>query len=249
MKDFISIVKKNIRFIVTIMLVLMLIVTSHVFPSVKDALLFEIAIIFALVAMFISFVKSETVGNIKRNYNVTIEKLKGGQIPNRATSGSNGYDCRMLLRLFNKEYLEDKWKYCRGFSVIDVNGSLRLILKPGGKVILPLGFKLGLPEGIKCMVLPKSGIALKSDLFIPNSPGLIDTDYKGEAMVILTNVSKFTIELSDHKEICQLTFDVCPTISFKEGLVKIEGERGTGGHGSTGGALTNGQEDTITRND
>lgn len=176
----------------------------------------------------------------KLNYDVNIKLLKEGLMPFKSTSFSNGYDCRLELNRFNKEILGDKLKHCRNYSITEVNGVKTLILKEKGKVIIPLGFKLELPKGIKCKVLPKSGIGLKSDLFIPNSPGLVDTDYRGEVMLILTNLGG-RVELREGASICQLSFETCPNINLNVvDNIDINTDRGSNGHGSTGSALDGG---------
>lgn len=234
MNDLILVFKKSSVFQM-MMAMLLLGITLFFLPGNLDAVVvFTIALMFAVLILMGAVIINLKLTKIKLNHKVIVERLRGGIMPSLATVGSNGYDCLLNLHLFNKERVGDNWKYCRGFVISDVEGVLQLILKPEGKVIIPLGFKLGLPTNLKCKLLPKSGIGLKSDILIPNSPGLIDTDYKGEVCVILVNSGSRTLQLSDHKSICQLTFEVCPIITLEEGIVDNVGERGIGGHGSTG---------------
>lgn len=167
--------------------------------------------------------------------NVGIQILTNGYEPIKQTIGSDGRDCVLLLDRFNKDILKDAFKYCRDYEIREEGK--QLVIKPNGKVILPLGFSLNLPVGLKAKILPKSGIGLKSDLIIPNSPGLIDNDYKGEVMVVLSNIGSMSVILNDRKAICQLVFEKMTNVEFYDTIVNVDTVRGTGGHGSTGSAL------------
>lgn len=199
-----------------------------------------IAIVVACIC-YILYVTHTFINQSIPKYDVNIQLLKEGLMPSIATAHSNGYDCLLDLDRFNEDILGDKIKYCRSYNITRHEGKRRLVIKPNGKVIIPLGFKLGLPIGLKCKVLPKSGIALKSDLIIPNSPGLVDTDYTGEVMLVLTSIGDTTI-LVEGSSICQLTFEQCPIINFNpvKDINDPYGSRGSNGHGSTGSALDGG---------
>jgi dUTP pyrophosphatase len=105
---------------------------------------------------------------------------------------------------------------------------------PGERVLMPTGLYLEVPAGLECQVRPRSGLALKKGITVLNTPGTIDSDYRGEVGVILINLSNenFTIEPNDR--IAQLVF--CPVIQVT--LIETDAlessERGTGGFGSTG---------------
>jgi dUTP pyrophosphatase len=105
---------------------------------------------------------------------------------------------------------------------------------PGERVLMPTGLYLEVPEGLECQVRPRSGLALKKGITVLNTPGTIDSDYRGEVGVILINLSNenFTIEPNDR--IAQLVF--CPVIQVT--LIETDAlessDRGTGGFGSTG---------------
>jgi dUTP pyrophosphatase len=107
-------------------------------------------------------------------------------------------------------------------------------LAPEGRVLVPTGFALELPEGYEAQVRPRSGLALKHGVTLLNTPGTIDADYRGEVMVLLINhgSEKFTIRRGDR--IAQLV--IAPVNHVEIVAVETLGatERGPGGFGSTG---------------
>jgi dUTP pyrophosphatase len=123
-----------------------------------------------------------------------------------------------------------------GAAGMDVRANLSasVCVSPGERVLVPTGLYLEIPAGLECQVRPRSGLALKKGITVLNTPGTIDSDYRGEVGVILINLSNenFTIEPNDR--IAQLVF--CPVIQVT--LIETDAlessERGTGGFGSTG---------------
>jgi dUTP diphosphatase len=107
-------------------------------------------------------------------------------------------------------------------------------LAPEGRMLVPTGFALELPEGYEAQVRPRSGLALKHGVTLLNTPGTIDADYRGEVMVLLINhgSEKFTIHRGDR--IAQLV--IAPVNHVEIVAVETLGatERGPGGFGSTG---------------
>jgi dUTP pyrophosphatase len=107
-------------------------------------------------------------------------------------------------------------------------------LAPEGRMLVPTGFALELPEGYEAQVRPRSGLALKHGVTLLNTPGTIDADYRGEVMVLLINhgSEKFTIRRGDR--IAQLV--IAPVNHVEIVAVEALGatERGPGGFGSTG---------------
>ena len=107
-------------------------------------------------------------------------------------------------------------------------------LAPEGRMLVPTGFALELPEGYEGQVRPRSGLALKHGVTLLNTPGTIDADYRGEVMVLLINhgSEKFTIRRGDR--IAQLV--IAPVNHVEIVAVETLGatERGPGGFGSTG---------------
>ena len=109
-----------------------------------------------------------------------------------------------------------------------------LELKPLERKIIGTGIKLALPEGFEAQVRPRSGLAAKHGISILNSPGTIDSDYRGEIGVILVNLSnkKFTVNSGDR--IAQLVLKKYEKINWKIIKELPKTNRGFGGFGSTG---------------
>jgi len=129
-------------------------------------------------------------------------------LPERATEHAAGYDVRSA---------EDE-----------------VTLEPGGIRLVATGLVMELPVGIECQVRPRSGLALKHGLTLPNSPGTIDPDYRGELRVIIQNLGRETVTIERGERIAQLVFArfEAPEIAEAEQLSATD--RGAGGFGSTG---------------
>lgn len=108
------------------------------------------------------------------------------------------------------------------------------VLEPGGRVTVPLGFSMAIPEGHAGLVLPRSGLASRSGITVINAPGLIDAGYRGEVQVALVNHSdvRFVIERGDR--IAQLVIVAVAAPSFESVSSLDETQRGSGGFGSSG---------------
>ena len=109
-----------------------------------------------------------------------------------------------------------------------------IVLKPGGRVMAPTGLAFAVPPGFEAQVRPRSGLAAKAGVTCLNTPGTIDSDYRGEVKVILINLGEedFTIRRGDR--IAQLV--IAPVTQASWSLVASldETTRGAGGFGSTG---------------
>ncbi|MGA3302924.1 MAG: dUTP diphosphatase [Methylovirgula sp.] len=110
----------------------------------------------------------------------------------------------------------------------------KLIIEPGGRALVPTGIALQIPKGFEAQVRPRSGLALEHGVTILNAPGTIDSDYRGEICVLLTNLGKDIFELRRGLRIAQLI--VAPVIRATLTVVEEleESGRGAGGFGSTG---------------
>jgi dUTP pyrophosphatase len=110
-----------------------------------------------------------------------------------------------------------------------------LVLKPGARFMVPTGLAFAVPLGFEAQVRPRSGLAAKAGVTCLNTPGTIDSDYRGEVKVILINLGEedFTIRRGDR--IAQLV--IAPVVQASWGLTTSldETARGAGGFGSTGG--------------
>jgi dUTP pyrophosphatase len=109
-----------------------------------------------------------------------------------------------------------------------------LVLRPGARAMVPTGLAFALPHGFEAQVRPRSGLAAKAGVTCLNTPGTIDSDYRGEVKVILINLGEedFTIRRGDR--IAQLV--IAPVIQARWAEVETLDEtvRGEGGFGSTG---------------
>lgn len=113
-----------------------------------------------------------------------------------------------------------------------------LTLAPGARALVPTGLAIELPPGFEGQVRPRSGVALKSGVTVLNSPGTIDADYRGEVSVLLVNHGCEPVEIKRGARIAQLVVGPVVRVQLQESPSLSETNRGAGGYGSTGGALT-----------
>jgi dUTP pyrophosphatase len=109
-----------------------------------------------------------------------------------------------------------------------------MILPPLGRVAVPTGLAVALPDGYEAQVRPRSGLALNDGVTVLNSPGTIDADYRGEIKVILINLSHRPFAIERGQRIAQLIVAPVVQIDWHEVHVLETTDRGDGGHGSTG---------------
>jgi dUTP pyrophosphatase len=107
-------------------------------------------------------------------------------------------------------------------------------IAPGQRALVPCGFAMALPKGFEAQVRPRSGLALKHGITLPNAPGTIDADYRGEVSVILANMGDAPFQVSRGMRIAQMVVAPAPQALFQEVEDLGDTERGTGGFGSTG---------------
>ncbi|MEW5805794.1 MAG: dUTP diphosphatase [Acidobacteriota bacterium] len=143
---------------------------------------------------------------------VLVKRCQGNDdlpIPSFATDGSSGFDLAACI--------EDE-----------------VMIKPGERVVIPTGFAIALPEGFEAQVRPRSGTALKFGLTMVNSPGTIDSDYRGEIKVIAINLGREPIKLKRGERIAQMVVSEVPKVE----LIQVDDlpstKRGSGGFGHTG---------------
>lgn len=106
-------------------------------------------------------------------------------------------------------------------------------LAPGARILVPCGFAIAIPRGYEGQVRPRSGLALRQGLSIPNAPGTIDPDYRGEVAVVLINLSAEPVRIEPGQRIAQLV--ICPVAHcvLEEVAELDETARGDGGFGHT----------------
>lgn len=129
-------------------------------------------------------------------------------LPSRATDHAAGYDVR---------------------SADDA-----VTIEPGEIRLVGTGLTMELPHGVECQVRPRSGLALKHGITLPNSPGTIDPDYRGELRVIMQNHGSEAFTVDRGERIAQLVFARFETPLVSESGELSETDRGSGGFGSTG---------------
>ncbi len=122
-----------------------------------------------------------------------------------------------------------------GAAGMDVLSAENLILRPGARAAVGTGLAVAIPSGYEIQVRPRSGLALKQGISVPNTPGTVDSDYRGELKVILINHSQdnFTIQRGDR--IAQLVVSPVTLAVWDEVEELDDTARGAGGFGSTGG--------------
>ncbi|MBI5474175.1 MAG: dUTP diphosphatase [Ignavibacteriae bacterium] len=108
------------------------------------------------------------------------------------------------------------------------------VLKAGETALIPSGFAIALPEGFEAQIRPRSGLAIKHQIGILNSPGTIDADYRGEVKVILTNFGKQDFAIKRGERIAQMVVAACSRVRWDEKNSLTETMRGAGGFGHTG---------------
>jgi dUTP pyrophosphatase len=117
-----------------------------------------------------------------------------------------------------------------------------LVLQPGETVLVPTGYSIQLPEGYEAQVRPRSGLAIKHHIGILNSPGTIDSDYRGEVKVILTNFSKVPFVVRRGDRIAQMVVQRYTRVEWEEVKLLDETARGGGGFGHTGVSSIKGEQ-------
>ncbi|MBA5727037.1 dUTP diphosphatase [Bombella mellum] len=141
-----------------------------------------------------------------------------------------------VLRLPHSEGLDLPAYGTSGAAGVDFQAAIEtpLTLKPGDRILVPTGLCLALPTGYELQIRPRSGLALKHGIMVPNSPGTIDEDYRGEVRIILINagMEKFVIERG--MRVAQGVLAPVVRMKWQECSSLDTTERGHGGFGSTG---------------
>ncbi|ROT97747.1 dUTP diphosphatase [Histidinibacterium lentulum] len=109
-----------------------------------------------------------------------------------------------------------------------------VVLAPGARALIPAGFRMEIPEGWEVQVRPRSGLALKHGITLPNAPGTIDSDYRGELGILLLNAGTEPFAVGHGARIAQLVVAPAVRAVFEPRAVLGETVRGAGGFGSTG---------------
>ena len=123
-----------------------------------------------------------------------------------------------------------------GSAGIDVSANIEteIELKPLERYLVPTGIKLEIPEGFEVQVRPRSGLAFKHGITVLNTPGTIDSDYRGEVKVLLINLSNEVYKIQPNERIGQLILSKVYRLDFEVKEDLSETKRGEGGFGHTG---------------
>jgi dUTP pyrophosphatase len=122
-----------------------------------------------------------------------------------------------------------------GDAGLDLSACERLELLPGERATVPTGLAVAIPEGYAGFVQPRSGLASRHGISIVNAPGLVDSGYRGEVMVVLVNTDpRETFVVEPGMRIAQLVVLAVPSVATVEVEDLTETERGARGHGSSG---------------
>ena len=142
---------------------------------------------------------------------------------------------KILIKKVNVKAIIPKYE-SPGASGLDLSACLdgKITIKPRDKKLIPIGISLSIPKGYEIQIRPRSGLAMKDSISVLNTPGTIDSDYRGEIKVILFNFGKKDFEVINGLRVAQMV--LCPIA--KAELHEVNNlditNRGDGGFGSTG---------------
>ena len=119
-------------------------------------------------------------------------------------------------------------------AAFDLRSRVDMELPPGRSTLVPAGFCMELPVGFEAQIRPRSGLALKHDIMLTNSPGTIDAGYRGEVGIIMFNAGKENFSISRGDRIAQMVICKLPEVELISCEALSESQRGEGGFGSTG---------------
>jgi dUTP pyrophosphatase len=124
----------------------------------------------------------------------------------------------------------------KGSAGVDISAHLTetVVLKPLERQLIPTGLFLELPEGVEAQIRPRSGLAIKNGITCLNTPGTIDSDYRGEIKVILINLSNEDFAINNGDRIAQMVIAKHEQVIFEAVEVLEATTRGAGGFGHTG---------------
>ena len=121
-----------------------------------------------------------------------------------------------------------------GDAGVDLYSTEDYLLKPGERILVSTGIKIAIPKGYEAQVRPKSGLAIKNGLSIVNTPGTIDSPYRGEVQIIAINLGKENIKIEKQTKVAQMVINKIEEAEFEEVDELDSTTRGEGGFGSTG---------------
>jgi len=143
-----------------------------------------------------------------------------------------------VLRQPGGEGLDVPRPATRGSAGMDLSAAVDsdVVLAPGERALIPTGFAFAIPEGFEAQVRPRSGLALDHGIVLPNAPGTIDSDYRGEVRVILMNLGNEPFVVRRGERIAQMIVSPLARVALEEVEELDATPRGQGGFGHTGRA-------------
>ncbi len=144
----------------------------------------------------------------------------------------------LVKRLPHGEGLELPGYATEGAAGMDVLSAEDVTIAPGGRHAVATGLAVAIPPGFEIQVRPRSGLALKHGITVPNTPGTIDSDYRGELKVILINHGADTFDIRRGDRVAQLVLAPVTRAAWLETEELDDTARGAGGFGSTGGVVS-----------
>ncbi|MFM5922949.1 MAG: dUTP diphosphatase [Novosphingobium sp.] len=142
-----------------------------------------------------------------------------------------------VKRLAHGEGLDLPVYATAGAAGMDVVSAEDVTIAPGARHAVATGLSFAIPHGFEIQVRPRSGLALKHGITVPNTPGTIDSDYRGELKVILINLGDADFAIQRGDRVAQLVLAPVTRASWLIADELDETERGEGGFGSTGGVV------------
>ena len=142
---------------------------------------------------------------------VRLPHAQGLELPSYGTPGAAGMDLRAAIP-----------------------DDAPITLAPGQRAMVPTGLSIAVPEGFEAQVRPRSGLAVKHGISCVNTPGTIDSDYRGEVHVVLINLGQEPFTLRRGERIAQMVIAAYARVEWDEVETLSETSRGAGGFGSTG---------------
>ena len=142
---------------------------------------------------------------------------------------------KILIKKTNKEVTTPKYK-TDGSSGVDLSAFLekKVVIKPNSSELIPTGLQVAIPEELEIQIRPRSGLAAKESIGVLNSPGTIDSDYRGELKIILFNHGNKDFIINNGDRIAQMVLVPIVKMEFEEVDSLPNTVRGQGGFGSTG---------------
>ena len=142
---------------------------------------------------------------------------------------------KILIKKTNKEVTTPKYK-TDGSSGVDLSAFLekKIVIKPNSSELIPTGLQVAIPEELEIQIRPRSGLAAKESIGVLNSPGTIDSDYRGELKIILFNHGNKDFIINNGDRIAQMVLVPILKMEFEEVDSLPDTIRGQGGFGSTG---------------